>query len=66
MKGDSVMLSNKSSSFKRLLSVFLVMTMVTIFGVLNAEAGKITLKFAHQNNTFDADKLLAENFWDLV
>jgi tripartite ATP-independent transporter DctP family solute receptor len=66
MKGDSVMLSNKSSYFKRLLSVFLVMTMVTIFGVLNAEAGSITLKFAHQNNTFDADQLLAETFKDLV
>ncbi|MBW1856440.1 MAG: TRAP transporter substrate-binding protein [Deltaproteobacteria bacterium] len=60
------MLSNKSSFFKRLLSVFLVMTMVTIFGMLDAEAGKITLKFAHQNNTFDADQLLAETFKDLV
>jgi TRAP-type C4-dicarboxylate transport system substrate-binding protein len=66
MKGDSVMLSNKSSYFKRLLSVFLVMTVVTIFGVLNAAAGKITLKFDHQNNTFDADQLLAETFKDLV
>ena len=43
------MLSNKSDYFKRLLSVVLVMAMVAIFGILDAEAGKITLKFAHQN-----------------
>ena len=60
------MLSNKSSHFKKLLSVLLVMTMVTIFGVITAEAEKITLKFDHQNNTFDADQLLAETFKDLV
>ncbi len=60
------MLSNKSDYFKRLLSVVLVMAMVAIFGILDAEAGKITLKFAHQNNTFDADQLLAETFRDMV
>jgi TRAP-type C4-dicarboxylate transport system substrate-binding protein len=66
MKGDLVLLNNKSSYFKRLTSVFLVITMVTIFGVINAQAGKITLKFDHQNNIFDADPLLAETFKALV
>ena len=60
------MQTNKASYFKRLMNVLLVMTMVTIFGGINAEAGKITMKFAHQNNTFDADQLLAETFKDLV
>ena len=48
------MLSNKSIHFKRLFDVCLVMTLLTIFGVFNAEAAKVTLKFDHQNNTFDA------------
>ena len=60
------MLSNKSIHFKRLFDVCLVMTLLTIFGVFNAEAAKVTLKFDHQNNTFDADQLLAETFKDLV
>ena len=47
------------------LTAFLIMVMGTV-GVLNADAGKITLKFDHQNNTFDADQLLAETFRDLV
>ena len=47
------------------LTAFLIMVMGAV-GVLNADAGKITLKFDHQNNTFDADQLLAETFRDLV
>lgn len=47
------------------LTAFLIIMMGTV-GVLNADAGKITLKFDHQNNTFDADQLLAETFRDLV
>ena len=47
------------------LTTFLIMMMGTV-GVLNADAGKITLKFDHQNNTFDADQLLAETFRNLV
>lgn len=47
------------------LTAFLIMVMGAV-GVLNADAGKITLKFDHQNNTFDADQLLAETFRNLV
>jgi TRAP-type transport system periplasmic protein len=60
------MQTNKSRYFKVLISVFLAMTMVAVIGGINAEAGKVTMKFAHQNNTFDADQLLAETFKDLV
>ena len=47
------------------LTAFLIMVMGAV-GVLNADAAKITLKFDHQNNTFDADQLLAETFRNLV
>lgn len=46
-------------------TAFMIMVMGAV-GVLNADAGKITLKFDHQNNTFDADQLLAETFRNLV
>jgi len=63
------MLSKKSCKFKlikRLMSIFLVLTMMTVFGVMNANAGKIRMKFSHQNNVYDADQLLAETFKKLV
>ena len=48
------------------VKMFLVMALVVFIAAFNAEAGNITLKFDHQNNTFDADQLLAETFKDLV
>ncbi|UCF89762.1 MAG: TRAP transporter substrate-binding protein, partial [Desulfobacterales bacterium] len=60
------MLRNKNTHRNRFTNVWLVMTLVVLLGVLNAEAGKVALKFDHQNNTFDADQLLAETFKELV
>ena len=57
---------NKSRIFNKWVSFFLVLTMMTIFGVMNAGAGPIKMKFSHQNNVYDADQLLAETFKKLV
>ena len=49
------------------LFTFVVMfSLVLAFGTFNVSAANITMKFAHQNNTFDADQLLAETFRKLV
>ena len=53
-------------SNKKLLFLVAVFSFIFVFGSMNAEAGDLTLKFAHQNNTFDADQLLAETFRDMV
>jgi len=60
------MLRKKNHHCNGSLKIFLVMALVIFIAALNAEAGNITLKFDHQNNTFDADQLLAETFRDLV
>jgi len=60
------MLSNNSNNFIRITNVVLAIMIVAAFGIFNAEAADMTLKFAHQNNTFDADQLLAETFRDIV
>jgi len=44
----------------------MVTALALLLAAFNAEAGKITLKFDHQNNIYDADQLLAETFKDLV
>jgi len=49
-----------------LLSFVVMFSLVFAFGTPNVSAATITLKFAHQNNTFDADQLLAETFKKLV
>ena len=59
-------MSGKFKLIKRLMCVFSVLALMTIFGVTNASAGKITMKFSHQNNVYDADQLLAETFKKLV
>ena len=60
------MMSRKFRSGKRWLSVISVFFMVVAFGVVNADAGKIKMKFSHQNNVFDADQLLAETFKKII
>ena len=57
-------MSRKSS--KRLLTLVTVFSLIFVFGAMTAGAAKIILKFDHQNNTFDADQLLAETFRDMV
>ena len=59
-------MSGKFKSIKRVISVFSMLILVTSFGVMNASAGQISMKFSHQNNVYDADQLLAETFKKLV
>ncbi len=59
-------MSRKRRLWKRGLSVFSVLLMVVAFGTVNADAGKIKMKFSHQNNVFDADQLLAETFKKII
>jgi tripartite ATP-independent transporter DctP family solute receptor len=51
---------------KTLLSLVVVFFLFLALGVMNTYAAALTLKFDHQNNTFDADQLLAETFKELV
>ncbi len=51
---------------KTLLIVFLAFTLMSAFGVVNASAARVKLKFSHQNNVYDADQLLAETFKKVV
>lgn len=58
-----------SSTFgikKSWIALAAAFALIVMFGSTNALAGEITLKFDHQNNTFDADQLLAETFKQLV
>ena len=59
-------MSQKIRSKRNLLSLAAVFLFLLVFGVINTYSGTITLKFDHQNNTFDADQLLAETFRELV
>ena len=55
--------------FEFKVSVFFILAvafMMAGFGATYASAGKIKMKFAHQNNVYDADQLLAETFKTLV
>lgn len=47
---------------KKMIFVFIL----AAFGISYANAGTIKMKFAHQNNVYDADQLLAETFKKLV
>ena len=58
-------MSPKVIANKKFLILISVLTFVLFFGTMTASA-KIVLKFDHQNNTFDADQLLAETFKDIV
>lgn len=51
---------------KGLLRFAAVFSFFLVLGSVNASAATITLKFDHQNNTFDADQLLGETFKKLV
>ncbi len=59
-------MSSQFKMGKKWLSVFLVFFMAIAFGAVNADAGKIKMKFSHQNNVFDADQLLAETFKKII
>ena len=59
-------MSPKYRSSRNLLILAAVFALVFAFGAVTAGAAKIILKFDHQNNTFDADQLLAETFRDIV
>lgn len=65
MKGEQAMQGRKKN-FKALVSTFILLGVITIFGVVSASAGVIKIKFSHQNNVYDADQLLAETFKTLV
>jgi len=55
------------NKFQKALSILAAaLSLALTVGVLNTWAATITLKFDHQNNTFDADQLLAETFKELV
>jgi len=56
----------KSISNISLFTFVIIFFLVLVFGISNVSAADILLKFAHQNNTFDADQLLAETFKKLV
>jgi len=60
------MLKKKTHHCKWSAKMFLLLALAIFIAALNAEAADIILKFDHQNNTFDADQLLAETFKDLV
>jgi TRAP-type C4-dicarboxylate transport system substrate-binding protein len=51
---------------KGLLHLAVLSSLFLALGAVNAFAGTITLKFDHQNNTFDGDQLLGETFKRLV
>lgn len=51
---------------KRLLRFAAVFSLFLVLGAVSVSAATITLKFDHQNNTFDADQLLGETFKKLV
>lgn len=59
-------MSRKMRSKPTMLPLAAVLSLFLMLGAVNAVAGSLTLKFDHQNNTFDADQLLAETFKELV
>ena len=59
----------KKLNVKMIKSLFFILALTVAmagFGVTYAGAGTIKMKFAHQNNVFDADQLLAETFKQLI
>jgi TRAP-type transport system periplasmic protein len=59
-------MSQKIRSKRKFLVLAAIFSFFLVMGAMNTYAGSITLKFDHQNNTFDADQLLAETFKELV
>lgn len=59
------MCGRKKTVFKRLLIVSCIFILMVCFAAMNAGAA-IRLKYAHQNNVYDADQLCAETFKKLV
>jgi len=59
-------MSQKIRSKRKMLGFAAIFSFFLVMAAMNTYAGSITLKFDHQNNTFDADQLLAETFKELV
>jgi TRAP-type C4-dicarboxylate transport system substrate-binding protein len=55
-----------NKGMKTLFGVFLICVLLIAFGAVNVSAARIRLKYAHQNNVYDADQLCAETFKSLV
>lgn len=60
------MMSKKSRSKTKCLCMCFTFFLLAVFGVVDAGAEKIKMKFSHQNNVYDADQLLAETFKKLI
>jgi len=63
------MVHEKKFNFNVIKSLFFILVLMVVmagFGATHAGAGTIKMKFAHQNNVFDADQLLAETFKKLI
>lgn len=50
----------------RVFLIFMLLVLLIGFGAVNASAARIRLKYAHQNNVYDADQLCAETFKSIV
>jgi len=60
------MAHEKIFKFRVIKKTIAVLTCMILFGATYAVAGTIKMKFAHQNNVYDADQLLAETFKTLL
>lgn len=58
-------MSPRATFNKQFFTFVTALSLIFAFGITTAGAA-VTLKFDHQNNTFDADQLLAETFRDMV
>jgi len=50
----------------RVFLIFVMFVLIICFGAVHASAARVRLKYAHQNNVYDADQLCAETFKSIV
>lgn len=65
-RGETMMTHKTKGMASLLRTLILVSACVVLAGASVAAAGSIKMKFAHQNNVYDADQLLAETFKTLI